>query len=197
MDQEKNLFAPIFKVTKEKRRVLHGHNSMIIWFTGLSGSGKTTIANELEEILHSIGISTFILDGDNIRQGLNNDLGFSQEDRKENIRRIGEVAKLFVDSGIVVLVTFISPFASERKLVRDMVEKDEFIEVYINCSLEECEKRDPKGLYQRAKNGEIKEFTGISSPYEVPENPEIILETSKYSIKECTESLYEYLKRLL
>ena len=197
MEKDKNLYSPIFKVTKEKRRALHGHNSKIIWFTGLSGSGKTTIANELEDILHSKGISTFILDGDNIRQGLNNDLGFSQEDRKENIRRIGEVAKLFVDSGIVVLVTFISPFASERKLVRDMVEKDEFIEVYVNCSLEECEKRDPKGLYQRAKNGEIKDFTGISSPYEVPENPEIILETSKYSIKECTESLYEYLKRLL
>jgi len=197
MEKDKNLYSPIFKVTKEKRRALHGHNSKIIWFTGLSGSGKTTIANELEDILHSKGISTFILDGDNIRQGLNNDLGFSQEDRKENIRRIGEVAKLFVDSGIVVLVTFISPFASERQLVRDMVEKDEFIEVYINCSLEECEKRDPKGLYQRAKNGEIKEFTGISSPYEVPENPEIILETSKYSIKECTESLYEYLKGLL
>ncbi|MBY0159623.1 adenylyl-sulfate kinase [Cytobacillus oceanisediminis] len=197
MENEKNLYSAIFKVTKEKRRVLHGHNSMIIWFTGLSGSGKTTIANELEEILHSKGISTFILDGDNIRQGLNNDLGFSQADRKENIRRIGEVAKLFVESGIVVLVTFISPFASERKLVRDMVEKDEFIEVYVNCSLEECEKRDPKGLYQRAKNGEIKEFTGISSPYEVPENPEIILETSDYSIKECTEILYDYLKRLL
>lgn len=197
MEKDKNLFSPIFKVTKEKRRALHRHNSKIIWFTGLSGSGKTTIANELEDILHSNGISTFILDGDNIRQGLNNDLGFSQEDRKENIRRIGEVAKLFVDSGIVVLVTFISPFASERQLVRDMVEKDEFIEVYINCSLEECEKRDPKGLYQRAKNGEIKEFTGISSPYEVPENPEVIIETSKYSIKECTESLYEYLKRLL
>lgn len=197
MEKDKNLYSPIFKVTKEKRRALHGHNSKIIWFTGLSGSGKTTIANELEDILHSKGISTFILDGDNIRQGLNNDLGFSQEDRKENIRRIGEVAKLFVDSGIVVLVTFISPFASERKLVRDMVEKDEFIEVYVNCSLEECEKRDPKGLYQRAKNGEIKDFTGISSPYEVPENPEIILETSKYSIKECTESLYEYLKGLL
>ncbi|WP_282140694.1 adenylyl-sulfate kinase [Cytobacillus oceanisediminis] len=197
MEKDKNLYSPIFKVTKEKRRALHGHNSKIIWFTGLSGSGKTTIANELEDILHSKGISTFILDGDNIRQGLNNDLGFSQEDRKENIRRIGEVAKLFVDSGIVVLVTFISPFASERKLVRDMVEKDEFIEVYVNCSLEECEKRDPKGLYQRAKNGEIKEFTGISSPYGVPENPEIILETSKYSIKECTESLYEYLKGLL
>ena len=158
MEKDKNLYSPIFKVTKEKRRALHGHNSKIIWFTGLSGSGKTTIANELEDILHSKGISTFILDGDNIRQGLNNDLGFSQEDRKENIRRIGEVAKLFVDSGIVVLVTFISPFASERKLVRDMVEKDEFIEVYVNCSLEECEKRDPKGLYQRAKNGEIKEF---------------------------------------
>ncbi|AND39805.1 MULTISPECIES: adenylyl-sulfate kinase [Cytobacillus] len=197
MEKDKNLYSPIFKVTKEKRRALHGHNSKIIWFTGLSGSGKTTIANELEDILHSKGISTFILDGDNIRQGLNNDLGFSQEDRKENIRRIGEVAKLFVDSGIVVLVTFISPFASERKLVRDMVEKDEFIEVYVNCSLEECEKRDPKGLYQRAKNGEIKEFTGISSPYEVPENPEIILETSNYSIKECTEILYDYLKRLL
>ncbi|WP_256814636.1 adenylyl-sulfate kinase [Cytobacillus sp. Bac17] len=197
MEKDKNLYSPIFKVTKEKRRALHGHNSKIIWFTGLSGSGKTTIANELDDILHSKGISTFILDGDNIRQGLNNDLGFSQEDRKENIRRIGEVAKLFVDSGIVVLVTFISPFASERKLVRDMVEKDEFIEVYVNCSLEECEKRDPKGLYQRAKNGEIKEFTGISSPYEVPENPEIILETSNYSIKECTEILYDYLKRLL
>lgn len=197
MEKDKNLYSPIFKVTKEKRRALHGHNSKIIWFTGLSGSGKTTIANELEDILHSKGISTFILDGDNIRQGLNNDLGFSQEDRKENIRRIGEVAKLFVDSGIVVLVTFISPFASERKLVRDMVEKDEFIEVYVNCSLEECEKRDPKGLYQRAKNGEIKEFTGISSPYEVPENPEIILETSNYSIKECTDILFDYLKRLL
>ena len=147
-------------------------------FTGLSGSGKSTIANLVEKKLHELGTSTYILDGDNLREGLNKDLGFSSEDRKENIRRIGEIAKLFVDGGIVTLATFISPYASDREAVRKIVSQGEFIEIYVKCSLEECENRDPKGLYKKARQGGISNFTGVSAPYEEPENPEIIIETN-------------------
>lgn len=182
-------------LTKEFRRVQNAHHSFVVWFTGLSGSGKSTVANELANKLYKAGISNYVLDGDNIRHGLNGDLGFSDADRKENIRRIGEVSKLFVDSGQVVLTAFISPFRGDRELVRNLLEEDEFVEVYVKCPIDECEIRDPKGLYQKARDGLIKDFTGIDSPYEEPENPEFILETDRYSIDECVEQLIGYLTK--
>ncbi|MDE3841193.1 adenylyl-sulfate kinase [Bacillus methanolicus] len=194
-EKSSNVVWHELSITKEFRRVQNAHHSFVIWFTGLSGSGKSTVANELAKELYKNGISNYVLDGDNIRHGLNKDLGFSEEDRKENIRRIGEVAKLFVDSGQVVLTAFISPFKEDRKLVRNLLEEDEFIEVYVKCPIEVCENRDPKGLYQKARNGLIKNFTGIDSPYEEPENPEIVLETDRYSIEECVEQLITYLTK--
>ncbi len=181
------------KVTKEDRQKIKGHKSAVIWFTGLSGSGKSTLANELEYRLHSLGVHTYMLDGDNIRHGLNSDLGFSPEDRQENIRRIGEVAKLFVDAGLVVLVSFISPYRRDRNRARSLVEPGEFIEVYVKCPLEVAERRDPKGLYKKARAGIIQEFTGISAPYEEPENPEIVVETDKLSVEESVEKIFKYL----
>jgi adenylylsulfate kinase len=181
-------------ITKEDRRKRNGHHSAILWFTGLSGSGKSTIANAVSKKLFDLGIQNYVLDGDNIRHGLNKDLGFSAADRTENIRRIGEVAKLFVDSGQFVLTAFISPFAQDRKLVRHLVEKDEFIEIYVKCPLEECERRDPKGLYKKARNGEIRDFTGIDSPYEAPVSPELTLETDHYTIDECANQVLAYLR---
>ncbi|MCK1982952.1 MULTISPECIES: adenylyl-sulfate kinase [Peribacillus] len=180
-------------LTKELRRKQNGHESTVLWFTGLSGSGKSTIANAVAKELYNRNIRSYVLDGDNIRHGLNKDLGFSEEDRTENIRRIGEVSKLFVDSGQFVLTAFISPFRADRQIVRDLLEEGEFIEVYIKCPIEECEVRDPKGLYDKARKGIIKDFTGIDSPYEEPEQPEIILESDKYSIEECVEQVIGYL----
>lgn len=188
-----NLFQHSFTITKKDRQRLHNHKSYILWFTGLSGSGKSTIANLLEKELYQLDQSTYILDGDNLRKGLNNDLDFSLEGRKENIRRIGEVAKLLVDSGIVVISTFISPLKCDRQRVRDIVQNNEFIEIYVKCPLEKCERRDPKGLYKKARRGEIPEFTGISSPYEEPEKPEIILETDQHTIEECVKQVVSYL----
>ena len=182
------------KVSKEDRQRIKGHKSAIIWFTGLSGSGKSTLANELEYRLNKLGIHTFLLDGDNVRHGLNSDLGFSPEDREENIRRVGEVAKLFVDAGLVVLVSFISPYRKDRRRARSLVEPDEFIEVYVKCPLEVAEQRDPKGLYKKAREGVIQDFTGISAPYEEPENPEIIVETDKLTIDESVRKIFNYLK---
>ncbi len=196
MDEKKNIFPHRFAITKQDRQNLHGHKSYILWFTGLSGSGKSTIASAVENKLHDLDISTYILDGDNLRKGLNQDLGFSAEDRKENIRRAGEVAKLFVDSGIVVLATFISPYHSDREMIRTSMNYGEFIEVYVDCSLENCEKRDPKGLYKKARKGEIKEFTGLSSPYERPLNPEIILNSNQYSVEECALQVIDFLKNI-
>ena len=167
---------------------MKNHKPCIIWFTGISGSGKSTIANILEQELYDLQIHTTLLDGDNIRNGLNKDLGFTDSDRIENIRRIGEVSKLMVQSGLVTIVSFISPFKSERKLVRDLVNK-EFIEVFVNTPLEIAEKRDPKGLYKKARSGKLPNFTGIDSPYEMPENPEIILETINSSPKECAKKI--------
>ena len=161
----------------------------MIWFTGLSGSGKSTIANALEMKLHARGILTYILDGDNIRHGLNSDLGFTDADRIQNIRRIGEVAKLMADAGLVVLTAFISPFRSEREMVRNLFEEGEFIEVFVSTSLEVAEQRDPKGLYQKARRGEIPNFTGISSPYEEPENPEMVVNTEDNTVDEIVEKL--------
>ncbi len=194
LNEQNNIFHYPFTITKKERQNLHGHKSCVLWFTGLSGSGKSTIANAVENKLYGLGISTYILDGDNLRKGLNQGLGFSAEDRKENIRRVGEVAKLFVDSGIVVLATFISPYRSDRETIRNNMDHGEFIEVYVDCSLENCEKRDPKGLYKRARKGEIKEFTGISSPYEKPVNPEIILDSNQYSVEECALQVIDFLK---
>ncbi len=180
-------------LTKEHRRKQNGHESTVLWFTGLSGSGKSTIANAVAKELYNRNIRSYVLDGDNIRHGLNKDLGFSEEDRTENIRRIGEVSKLFVDSGQFVLTAFISPFMADRQIVRDLLGEGEFIEVYIKCPIEECEVRDPKGLYDKARKGIIKDFTGIDSPYEEPEQPEIILESDQYSIEECVEQVIGYL----
>jgi len=162
-------------ITKKDRIEKYTQKPCIIWLTGLSGSGKSTIANALEMKLFEAGHKTYLLDGDNIRHGLNNNLGFSDTDRVENIRRIGEVAKLFVDAGLIVICAFISPFAKEREFVRNLVEQDEFIEVFVDTPIEICEQRDPKGLYKKARNGEITNFTGVDSAYETPKNPEILL----------------------
>lgn len=181
-------------VTKEDRRAQNGHGSCTLWFTGLSGSGKSTIANAVSNELFRQGINEYVLDGDNIRHGLNKDLGFSEEDRTENIRRIGEVAKLFVDSGQIVTTAFISPFRSDRDNVRALFAEGEFIEVFIDCSLEECERRDPKQLYVKARKGEIKDFTGIDSPYESPENPEILIRSDLVTVEEAVEQVLGYLR---
>ncbi|WP_332691175.1 adenylyl-sulfate kinase [Halalkalibacter lacteus] len=180
-------------IKKEERQERNGHRSAILWFTGLSGAGKSTLANALEQQLFKHGKNSYVLDGDNVRHGLNKGLGFSDEDRKENIRRIGEVAKLFVDSGTLVCTAFISPFKEDRNRVRELVEDDEFIEVYVRCSLEACEERDPKGLYKKARTGEIPEFTGISSPYEEPDAPEIIIDSDKQTVEESVKSILAYL----
>ncbi len=182
------------KVKREEREKLLGQKSVILWFTGLPSSGKSTIANEVSWRLYQLKKLSYVLDGDNIRHGLNSNLGFSPEDRQENIRRIGEVAKLFMDAGFIVLTAFISPYRKDRDRVRSIVPEGKFIEVYVKTPLEVCEERDPKGLYKKARAGEIKDFTGISAPYEEPKNPEIILETDKLSIEECAEKVIDYLK---
>ncbi|WP_181702007.1 sulfate adenylyltransferase subunit CysN [Chthonobacter albigriseus] len=188
-----NIHWQALDVTKESRASMKGQKAAIVWFTGLSGSGKSTIANLVEKKLHSLGRHTYILDGDNVRHGLNKDLGFTDADRVENIRRVAETAKLFVDAGLIVLVSFISPFRSERRLARDLVGEGEFIEVFVDTPLEVAESRDPKGLYKKAREGKIANFTGISSPYEVPENPEIRLDTTSASAEEMAERIVAYL----
>lgn len=182
------------EVTKAQRQERNGHKSVVIWFTGLSGSGKSTISVALEKALFEQNITSYRLDGDNIRHGLNQNLGFSPEDRKENIRRIGEVGKLMVDAGVVTMTAFISPYEEDRNTVRDILEEGEFIEVFTKCSLAECESRDPKGLYKKARSGEIKEFTGINAPYEEPSNPEIVIDTENESVEESVEKIVAYLK---
>lgn len=181
-------------ITKEDRRAQNGHGSVVLWFTGLSGSGKSTIANAVSHELFRQGINEYVLDGDNVRHGLNKDLGFSEADRNENIRRIGEVAKLFVDSGKIVTTAFISPFRSDRETVRALFEEGEFIEVFIDCPLEECERRDPKQLYAKARRGEIKDFTGIDSPYEAPERPEITVRSDQYTVEEAVGQIVAHLR---
>ncbi len=180
------------KISKEDREKLKNQKAVLFWLTGLSGSGKSTIANRLEEKLFNLGKHTYILDGDNIRFGLNSDLGFSEKDREENIRRIGEVAKLFVDAGIIVITAFISPFQKDRERVRKLFPNGEFVEVFIDTPLEICKKRDPKGLYQKVERGEIRNFTGIDSPYEKPENSEIYIDTTKMDIETSTNFIIEY-----
>ncbi len=182
-------------VTGEKKEKLLGHKNAVVWFTGFSASGKSTIANEVENMLYQRGCLTHVLDGDNVRHGLNKDLGFSPEDREENIRRIGEVAKLFADAGILAMTAFISPYQADRNKVRELLEDGRFIEVFVDCPVDVCEERDPKGLYKRAKTGEIKEFTGISAPYEAPENPEIVLNTDKLTIEESAQVVIAFLEQ--
>lgn len=182
------------KINKKAREELISQKGMVIWFTGLSGSGKSTVANLVEKKLYERGNIGYRLDGDNIRHGLNKNLGFSPEDREENIRRIGEVAKLFADSGIIALTSFISPYRKDRDNARVLLDEGEFIEVYVKCPLETCEKRDPKSLYKKAREGIIKDFTGISAPYEEPENPEIVIETDKETEEESAEKVLSYLE---
>lgn len=192
-----NIVLHKHSISKGERNLLLGNRSLTIWFTGLSGSGKSTLADLLEQKLMLNGYLAYILDGDNTRMGLNRDLGFDDEDRKENIRRAGEVAKLMVDSGLIVICAFISPFRQDRRDVRCLMGKDEFIEVFVKCSLELCEQRDVKGLYQKARSGELTNFTGIDSAYEEPENPEYIIDTETSSPEESIENLYTYIVKKL
>lgn len=181
------------KITRTNRETLNGNKTIIIWFTGLPSSGKSTIANALESELYDLGVRSYVLDGDNVRQGLNKDLGFSPGDRTENIRRFGEVAKLMKDAGNIPITAVISPYASDRQSARDIVKEGDFIEIYVKCPVAVCEERDPKGLYKKARNGEIKDFTGVDAPYEEPRNPELVLETDKLSLEECVNTILDYL----
>lgn len=181
------------KITKEQRSKLKNQKPCVLWLTGLSGSGKSTLANALEQRLFTMGYHTYLLDGDNVRHGLNKDLGFNENSRIENIRRIGEVCKLFVDSGLIVLCAFISPFYKERQIIRELLDKGEYIEIFVDTPIEICEKRDPKGLYKKARNGEIKNFTGIGSPYEAPKNPEIHIKSE--NLDENIETILKYLSQ--
>lgn len=182
-------------VTREDRNRLNNHKSGLLWFTGLSASGKSTIAHSVEKKLFERGFRTYVLDGDNVRHGINNNLGFSREDRKENLRRIAEVSMLFVDAGILALAAFISPYKEDREYIRKRFEGDNFLEIYVKCSIEECEKRDPKGQYKKARAGIIKNYTGVSAPYEEPENPDLILDTEKKSLEECVDMVIDLLTK--
>lgn len=181
------------RITRQDRWLKNSYKSALVWITGLPASGKSSIAVELEHLLFQEEINTFVLDGDNIRHGLNRDLGFSAQDRKENLRRVGEVATLLVDAGILTIAAFISPCADDRQMIRQLFNDGEFIEIYLKCDISVCEARDPKGLYKKARRGEIPEFTGITAPYEPPQNPEIILETDKLSIEQSVEKIFQYL----
>jgi adenylylsulfate kinase len=181
-------------VTRERRNQLNDHKSVVIWFTGLSGSGKSSLAHSVEEELHNLDCRTFVLDGDNIRHGLSSNLSFSDDDRKENIRRIGEVAKLMMESGVIAMTAFISPFKKDRNLVRQLLPQGDFIEIYCNASLEACESRDVKGLYKRARAGEIKNYTGIDSPYEAPSNPELVIDAESELLEESVAKVLDFLK---
>jgi len=181
-------------VTRERRQELNSHKSVVIWFTGLSGSGKSTLAHSVEEELHNLDCRTFVLDGDNVRHGLSSNLTFSDDDRKENIRRIGEAAKLMMEAGVIAITAFISPFNKDRNLVRQLLLQGDFIEIFCKASLETCESRDVKGLYKRARAGEIKNYTGIDSPYEAPDNPELVIDTEGESLEESVAKVIDFLK---
>ncbi|WP_019671473.1 adenylyl-sulfate kinase [Eudoraea adriatica] len=193
---EKNIVPHNYGVDREARRKTYGHNSFLIFFTGLSGSGKSTIANALEEKLFAEGIKTYVLDGDNVRRGINRGLSFSPEDRSENIRRIGEISKLFIDAGIVILAAFVAPYEKDRLQIKKTVEDQNYFDVYVNTSLEVCEARDVKGLYKKARNGVIKNMTGISAPYEPPKNP-IAEVTQENTIEEAVQIIYDKIKNKL
>jgi len=182
-------------VTRPRRETLNGHRSINLWFTGLSGSGKSTLAHAVEERLHLMGCRTYVFDGDNVRHGLCNDLGFSPENRRENLRRIGEMIGLFLDSGVISLTAFISPMQADRDMVKEIVGPDNLIEIYCDCPLEVCEQRDVKGLYKKARAGEIKNYTGISSPYEPPVNPDIVIDSATTSIRDCVQTLVNELRK--
>lgn len=181
-------------ITTEQRREKNKQHSLVLWFTGLSGAGKSTVANAFARALFDRNQQVVVLDGDNVRHGLNKDLGFDEQSRKENIRRVGEVSKLFVEAGQIVVTAFISPYQADRDTVRELVADDEFFEVFVDCSLEECERRDPKGLYEKARAGVIPNFTGISAPYEAPVKPEVTLNTETYSVEQCVEQLIAVLE---
>jgi adenylylsulfate kinase len=184
-----------YKTTKSQREAIHGHKSYLIWFTGLSGSGKSTLANLVEIALHQKGISTYILDGDNIRQGMNKDLTFSPEDRTENIRRIAEISNLMLEAGVIILAAFISPYIKDREGVKQIVGPENFIEIYVNTSIEECERRDVKGLYKKARKGKIKNMTGVSSPYEAPINPDLEVLTDIQPVEESADQILKLLSQ--
>ena len=181
-------------VTRKRRNQLNDHKSAVIWFTGLSGSGKSTLAHSVEEELHNLDCRTFVLDGDNVRHGLSSNLTFSDVDRKENIRRIGEAAKLMMEAGVIAMTAFISPFREDRNNVRGLLSQEDFIEIFCKASLETCESRDVKGLYKRARTGEIKNYTGIDSPYEAPDNPELVIDTDGETLEESATKVIEFLK---
>ena len=191
---DENIIRHDYSVNREERRLNLGQNSFLMWFTGLSGSGKSTIANALEHKLHKMGYKTYALDGDNIRKGINKGLTFSPEDRTENIRRIAEVANLLVDAGIIVLAAFVSPYKKDRENIRNIVGNDNFVEIFVNTSLEECERRDVKGLYKKARAGEIKDFTGINAPYEAPDSPDIEIITDDLSLEQCVDIVFEQIR---
>lgn len=195
MSKSTNILWHHATVNRERREQLAGHKSFILWFTGLSGSGKSTLAHCVEEILFERGCRTYVFDGDNVRHGLCADLGFSGKDRAENIRRIGEMGKLFVDSGCIAITAFISPFRADRDKIRALLGPGDFVEIYCQATLEVCEGRDVKGLYQKARRGEIPEFTGISSPYEVPENPELVVLTGERDLESCAAQVIQYLEQ--
>ncbi len=192
---EKNITWFDGTITKEDRERLHGHKGFVIWFTGLSASGKSTISHYLEKMLHDLGCSTYVFDGDNVRHGLCRDLTFSCKDRNENIRRIGEMVNLFIDAGTIAITAFISPFQKEREEVRNLIGRDRFIEVYVNCPIEVCIQRDPKGIYAKALAGEIKNFTGISSPYEAPENPDIEIKADREDFLSAAACIQKYIAK--
>ncbi len=194
---KENIIKHNYTISLEERTKLMQQKSFLLWFTGLSGSGKSTIANALERKLHEEGYKTYALDGDNIRQGINQDLTFSAEDRTENIRRIAEVAHLLVDAGVIVLAAFVSPYKKDRENIVNIVGNDNFVEIFVNTSLEECEKRDVKGLYKKARSGEIKNFTGVNAPYEAPDNPDVEVITDNLSVDESVLKIYNTIKQKL
>lgn len=194
MSESTNIIWHHALITRSARQKMNGHRSLVVWFTGLSGSGKSTLSHAVEEKLYRVGCRTFVLDGDNVRHGLCGDLGFSEDDRMENMRRIGEMAKLFAEAGVITLTAFISPFRADRFRVRQLFEPGDFVEVYCRCSLEVCEGRDVKGMYRRARAGEIRDFTGISSPYEEPITPELIVDTGHLSLDQCVDQVMSFLK---
>ncbi len=193
--KSKNIYWVRSHISREDRETRRGHRGVVLWFTGLSGSGKSTLATAVERCLFERGHFTYVLDGDNMRHGLNRDLGFSHQDRTENIRRIGEVAKLFAEAGAIVATAFISPYREDRNSVRRLMSRPgDFTEIFVSCPLEVCEERDPKGLYKKARAGEILDFTGIGAPYETPEAPELVIETARYDVDACVNRVIEYLE---
>lgn len=193
MKSSEHVVRQAYQIGPSDREKALGQRGQVLWFTGLSGSGKSTLANEVEQVLHTAGRHTFLLDGDNLRHGLNGDLGFSEADRTENIRRVAEVAKLMADAGLIVLTAFVSPFAADREKARRIVGPDRFVEIYVDCPLEVCESRDVKGLYVKARQGLIPDFTGISSPFEAPVQPELHVRTDLHSLAECRQTILAFL----